>query len=103
MRPHLDADDHQQTRLQQNGEGLIVGDVFAVVPDRVLHGGPRDEEEEEGAVGAVDQAAQEGFLVEVHVLLTGSVKLRILEAPAVAHILQREARQRRLVLPDGSV
>lgn len=94
MLPHLEADDHHQTRLQQNGKGLIVGDVFAVVPDRVLHGGPRDEEEEEGAVGAVQQAAQEGFLVEEHVELSGSVKLRILEAPAIVYVLQTEARQR---------
>lgn len=85
---HLDGDDHHQTRLHQNSHGLIVGDVLAVIPDRVLHAGPGDEEEDEGAVGAVQQAAQEGCLAEVHVQLAWSVKLRILETPAVVHVLR---------------
>lgn len=95
---HLYGDDHHQTCLHQNSEGLIVGDVLAVVPDRVLHGGPGDEEEDEGAVGAVHQTAQEGFLAEVHVQLAWSVKLRILETPAVVHVLRRQPNQHRFVL-----
>lgn len=93
---HLHGDHHHQTRLHQNGEGLIVGDVLAVVPDRVLHGRPGDEEEDEGAVGAVQQTAQEGLLTEVHVQLARSVKLRVLEAPAVVHVLRRQPKETRL-------
>lgn len=103
---HLYGDDHHQTRLHQNSEGLIVGDVLAVVPDRVLHGGPGDEEEDEGAVGAVHQTAQEGLLAEVHVQLAGSVELRILETPAVVHVLRRHQSHSALsspVQPPGTL
>lgn len=87
---HLDGDHHHQARLHQDGEGLVVGDVLAVVPDGVLHGRPGDEEEDEGAVGAVQQAAQEGRLAEVHVQLARSVELRVLEAPAVVDVLRTQ-------------
>ena len=90
--PHLCVHHHQQGRLCQQSEGLVVGDVFAVVPDGVVHGRPRDEEEDEGAVGAVQQAAHEGLLTEVEVELTRRVELRILETPAVVHVLQKHSR-----------
>lgn len=99
---HLDGDHHHQTRLHHNGEGLVVGDVLAVVPDRVLHGGPGDEEEDEGAVGAVQETAQEGPLAEVHVQLAGPVKLRMLETPAVVHVLRGHPTKPRQVGPPPS-
>lgn len=55
-----------------------------------MHGGPRDEEEDEGAVAAVQHAAHEGFLTEVEVQLAWSVELRVLETPAVIHILHKQ-------------
>lgn len=88
--PHLYVHHNQQTGLRQQSEGLIVGDVFAVVSDRVVHGGPRDEEEDEGAVAAVHHAAYKGFLTEVQVQLARSVELRILETPAVIYVLQEQ-------------
>lgn len=85
---YLYANDNKQTRLRQQGEGLVVCDVFSVVSNRVVHGRPGDEEEDEGAVAAVQHAAQEGLLTEVQVELTRGVKLRVLETPAVVHVLQ---------------
>lgn len=61
-----------------------------------MHGGPRDEEEDEGTVAAVQHAAEEGFLAEVHVELSRNVKLRVLEAPAVVHVLRN--RTKRVIL-----
>lgn len=55
-----------------------------------MHGSPWDEEEDEGAVPAVHHAAHKGFLIEVQVQLARSVELRILETPAVVHILQEQ-------------
>lgn len=92
--PHLYVHHDQQTRLRQQGEGLIVGDVLAVVPHRVVDGGPRDEEEDERAVAAVHHAAHEGLLAEVEVELARRVELRILEAPAVVHVLQKRGGRR---------
>lgn len=54
-----------------------------------MHGGPWDEEEDEGAVAALHHTAHKGFLTEVLVQLAWSVQLRILETPAVIHILQK--------------
>lgn len=56
----------------------MVSNVFAVIADRVLHGRPRDKEEDKGAVATVHHAAKEDFLAEVHVTLARSVELRIL-------------------------
>jgi len=84
---HLYVHHDQQTGLRQQSEGLVVGDVLAVVSHRVVHGGPRDEEEDEGAVAAVHQAAHKGLLAEVQVQLARGVELWVLETPAVVHIL----------------
>lgn len=88
--PHLYVHHNQQTGLCQQSKGLIVGDVFAVISDRVVHGGPWDEEEDEGAVAAVHHTAHKGFFTEVQVQLAWRVELRILETPAVIHILQKQ-------------
>lgn len=88
-RPHLYAHHHQQRRLRQQSEGLVVGDVFAVVSHRVAHGGPRDKVDHQGGVAALNQAEQEVFLIEVHVPLARDVELRVLAAPAVVYILQK--------------
>lgn len=89
--PHLHAHHDQQAGLRQQSEGLIVGDVFAVVSHCVVHGGPRDEEEDEGAVAAVQHAAHKHLLTEVQVELARSVELRVLGAPAVVHILHKHS------------
>lgn len=97
---HLCVHHDQQTGLCQQGKGLIVGDVFAVVSDRVVHGGPWDEEEDEGAVAAVQHADHKGLLTEIHVQLARSVELRILETPAVIHILQKQTDKQQTVAFD---
>lgn len=94
---YLDADGEQQTRLGQEGEGLVVGDVLPVVPHGVVHGGVGEEEEHQGAVAAVEGALEEGPLAEVQVELTGDVELRMLDAPGVVHILTSRWRQRHQV------
>lgn len=63
-----------------------------------MNGGPGDEEEDDGAVGAVHHTAQEDFLIEVHVQLARSVELRILEAPAVVHVLRRSVKMEKFSL-----
>lgn len=59
-----------------------------------MHGSPRDEEDDEGAVAALHHTAHKGFLTEVQVQLAWSVELRILETPAVIHILQKETKKK---------
>lgn len=55
-----------------------------------MHGGPWDEEEDEGAVAAVQHAAHKGLLIEILVQWARSVELRILKTPAVIHILHTQ-------------
>lgn len=47
MRIYLHTDGNKQAGLRQQGEGLIICDVFAIISDGVAHGCPRDEEEDE--------------------------------------------------------
>lgn len=90
---YLDAHCKHQTRLREQREGLVVGHVFAIVPHGVLQGGVGDEEEQQRAVAAVESTLEEGPLAEVQVPLTRNVELRVLEAPAAAHILTAQEEQ----------
>lgn len=63
--PHLYVHHNEQTGLSQQSKGLIVCDVFAVISDRVTHGSPWYEEEDEGAVATVHHTAHKDFLIEV--------------------------------------
>lgn len=91
---HLSVHHNQQTGLYQQSKGLIVSDIPAVVSDRVPHGGPWDEEEDEGAVAALQHTAHKDFLAEEQVQLAWSVKLRIPETPAVIYILQKQTQKK---------
>src|SRR4029434_9378404 len=86
---------HEQTRLCEQGEGLVVCDVLAVIPDCVVDGGVGDEEEDQGAVAAVHHTAHEGPLTVVQVHLTRRVQRRAEETPAVVNILRRERERER--------
>lgn len=92
---HLDADGEQEARLREDGEGLVVGNIFPIIPHCVVQDSIRNEEEHHGAVAAVQGALEEGFLVKVQVELAGGVELWMLETPHVVDILASRGRQRR--------
>lgn len=87
MRIYLHTDGNEQAGLRQQGKGLIICNVFAIISDSVVHGCPRDEEEDEWAVAAVQQGPRKGHLTEILVQLSRSVQLGVLETPAVIYVL----------------
>lgn len=87
MRIYLHTDGNKQAGLRQQGEGLIICYFFAIISDGVAHGCPRDEEEDEWAVAAVQQDPREGHFTEILVQLSRSIQLGVLETPAVIYVL----------------
>lgn len=96
MTVDLNADGEEEARLREEGKGLVVGNVFPIIPHCVVQDGIRDEEEHQGAVAAVEGALEEGLLAEVQVELAGPVELWMLETPHVVDILASRGRQRQL-------
>lgn len=86
---YLDGDSDQQAGLCKQGKGLVVSKVLAIIPHCVIHGSVGDKEEDKRAVDAVEQTLDEGTYVEVHVELSRLIKLRVLQTPAVTHILKQ--------------
>lgn len=84
---YLKGDGEQQARLGEDGEGLVVGNIFPIVPHGVVQDSIRNEEEHQGAVATVEGALEEGLLVEVQVELARGVELWMLETPHVVDIL----------------
>lgn len=93
---YLDADGEEEARLCEEGEGLVVGHIFPIIPHCVVQDGIRNKEKHQGAVAAVEGALEEGLLAEVQVELAGDVELWMLETPHVVDILASRGRQRQL-------
>ena len=90
---NLNADSEEQAGLRDHSEGLVIAQIFAVLPHAVRHGRVRDEEEDEGAEATVKCTLEEGHLAEVQVQLPRDVQLRVLETPGVVHILASRESQ----------
>lgn len=79
---HLNTHGDDEARLREQGKGLVVG---GGIQGKVGH-----KEQHQGAVAAVEGTLQKDPLVKIHAQLTRPVKLRVLQTPAVVHILNRE-------------
>lgn len=76
---HLNTHSEDEARLREQGKGLV---VRGVVQGKVGH-----KEQYQGAVAAVERTLHKGSQVKVHTQLTRPIKLRVLQTPAVVHIL----------------
>ena len=93
MYSNLYADSEEQAGLRHHSEGLVITQVFSVLPYAVRHGRVGDEEEYQRAEAAMQRTLEECHLAEVQVQLPRDVQLGVLEAPCVVHILASRGRQ----------
>lgn len=96
---YLNTRHNHQGRRYGDGEGLLVGEVGAVLLHHDGEGSERNEEEQEGGAHALQRAQEELPLVEEEVLLARLVQVRVAQAVLVVDVLQEntqcEARQDR--------
>ena len=84
---YLNAHHYDQGCWYDDGESLLVWDVWSVVPGDEAEGSVGDEEEEEGGAHPLQRTQEELSLVEQDIELSWTVQARVAVAVGFVHIL----------------